>query len=341
MQRSSYEYNLPAELIAQRPLPRRDASRLLHLDRANGEVRHLRFPAILDLLRPGDLLVRNRTKVLPARLLGSKPTGGSVEVLLHRRIEDKLWECLVRPGRRLPPGAKVIFDNGLSADIEARTETGGRLVRFVCEGDFEQKLAQVGRMPLPPYIRRQADERDKRDYQTVFARDPGSVAAPTAGLHFTPELLAELERRGIRSAEVALHVGLGTFRPVQTEDIRKHVMHEEECELPPETAEAVNSARAEGRRVVAIGTTTTRTLESFADADGTVNAGRKRTDLFIYPGRRLRVIDGLLTNFHLPGSTLLMLVCALGGHTPVMCAYNDAVKQGYRFFSYGDAMLIL
>jgi len=341
LQRDSYLYHLPEELIAQRPLPNRSDSRLLLLNRATGAISHLRFSDVTTLLRPGDLLVVNDTRVLPARLFGHKPSGGRAEVLLHRPLPDGRWECLVRPGRRLPPGSTVVIADDLTAVIEARTDDGGRIVSFRCRGDFLEALERVGRMPLPPYIHRPADEADTRDYQTVYARDPGSVAAPTAGLHFTPQLLETLERMGVQRAHVNLHVGLGTFRPVQCQDIREHAMHEELCELPPQTAEAVNRAKAEGRRVIAVGTTTTRTLESFAAPDGMVTPGRHDTRIFIHPGSPPRVINGLLTNFHLPGSTLLMLVCALGGYEPVMRAYAEAVRERYRFFSYGDAMLLL
>jgi len=338
--KSSYFYDLPEELIAYEPMPNRSDSRLMHLNRSSGTTERYKFSQLPQLLREGDLLVLNNTKVIPARLIGKKPTGAEVEVFLLNQLDDKRWECLVKPGRRLKPGSEVIFSDELSCQIIDYAEEGGRIVEFSWEGDFWEVLEKTGNMPLPPYIKRDAIEKDKQTYQTVYAETRGSVAAPTAGLHFTPEVFQQLHEKGIETAEVLLHVGLGTFRPVKEDDILNHKMHSEYCQISLETATKINKAKAEGRRVIAVGTTSTRTLESFAK-DGKVEAGVKWTEIFIYPGVDLQIIDGLITNFHMPESTLLMLISAFAGYENVMQAYQVAVKEKYRFFSYGDSMLIL
>jgi S-adenosylmethionine:tRNA ribosyltransferase-isomerase len=336
---SLFDYELPKELIAQRPIEPRDHSRMLVLPRHEGLL-HDYFYNLPQRLAPGDLLVFNRTRVLPARLIGRKEaTGGSLECFLLHQAAPGLWECLVRPGRRLSHGAKLIFGQGeLRGTIEERTEAGGRLVRFQWQGDFEAVLNQVGQVPLPPYIHETLADPER--YQTVYGDQAGSAAAPTAGLHFMQKTLSELESMGVELAEVLLHVGLGTFRPVKARQIEEHKMHAEYYEVNEQTAAAVNRAKAEGRRVVAVGTTAVRTLE-FMGREGVLRPGRGWTDIFIYPGYRFQIIDGLLTNFHLPRSTLLMLVSALVGRERVLAAYEEAVRQRYRFFSFGDAMLIL
>jgi S-adenosylmethionine:tRNA ribosyltransferase-isomerase len=340
MQTSDFYYDLPEELIAQTPSPRRDGSRLLTLDKRTGETNHLHFYDLPGLLRPGDCLVMNDSRVLPARLLGRRePGGGAAEILLLIDRGEGVWECLVRPGRRLRTGARVSFGEGaLHAQIVGDTEGGNRLVRFEYEGIFLEVLEQLGKMPLPPYIK--TELKDAERYQTVYSRVPGSAAAPTAGLHFTPELLARLREQGITLAYVTLHVGLGTFRPVKEKDITDHKMHAEYCVIPAETAQAVNRTKREGGRVICVGTTSCRTLESFAQADGTLTESAGWTDIFIYPGYRFKVLDALITNFHLPESTLLMLISALAGREPVLAAYREAVERRYRFFSFGDAMFI-
>ncbi|MDP8232645.1 MAG: tRNA preQ1(34) S-adenosylmethionine ribosyltransferase-isomerase QueA [Candidatus Zophobacter franzmannii] len=338
--RSKYHYELPEELIAQYPLPNRSQSKLLYLNRETGKREHLKFHQILELLKPGDLLVINSTKVIPARLKGIKSTGANVEVFLLQELEDKKWECLVRPGRRLKDGAEVTFSPNLKCKIVGYGEEGSRVVEFECEGDFFTALDEVGRVPLPPYILRESEEKDKETYQTVYAQENGSVAAPTAGLHFTDELLEQIRAKGVLITEVNLRVGLGTFRPVKSDNIVDHKMHSEYCEIPKESAELINKAKDDGRRVIAVGTTSTRTLESFA-VDGRVKSGGHWTDIFIYPGKEVQIIDGLITNFHMPESTLLMLVSAFAGYESVMGTYREAVKLRYRFFSYGDAMVIL
>ena len=340
MKKSDFFYELPPELIAQTPLEHRDASRLLCLDKNSGEIRHSYFYKLPELLRPGDCLVLNDSRVLPARLIGRRdPTGGICEVLLLRQKEGDLWECLVRPGRKLKPGAKVVFGSGeLTAVIEAEVSDGNRLVRFSYHGIFLEVLERLGEMPLPPYIREKLQDRER--YQTVYSREPGSAAAPTAGLHFTKELLAELREMGVEICYITLHVGLGTFRPVKEENILDHEMHSEFCIIPQETADAVNAARRRGARIIAVGTTSCRTLESFAKPDGTLEARSGWTDIFIYPGYRFRCIDALITNFHLPESTLIMLVSALAGRENILHAYQIAVEERYRFFSFGDAMFI-
>lgn len=341
MRVSDFDYELPEDLIAQQPAEPRDAARLLVVDRETGRLEHRRFRDLPRYLTAGDVLVLNDTRVIPARLFGLKePTGGRVEVLLLERREPDVWEALVRPGRRVPAGSRVAFgQGGLRAVVLDRTEAGGRLLRFEPAGELDRRLGELGQMPLPPYIR--APLSDPERYQTVYARQEGSAAAPTAGLHFTPALLRQVADHGVQVAYLTLHVGLGTFRPVQVERIEEHTMHAEYYAVPEATAAAVNKARRDGRRVVAVGTTVARTLEAAAGDDGAVRAGEGRTDLFIYPGYRWKVVDGLVTNFHLPRSTLLMLVSAFLGRERTLAAYEEAVRQRYRFFSFGDAMLIL
>ena len=338
--KSSYWYHLPPELIAQYPKDKRSTSRLLYLNKNTGDISHHKFTDILKLLKPSDVLVLNRTRVIPARLLGKKSTGAKVEIFLLNQKTDKTWECLVKPGRKLKVGTEVEFSQDLSGKIIACTEDGERLVEFYWEGDFWEILEKTGRTPLPPYIKRESIEKDKETYQTVYAHERGSVAAPTAGLHFTRELLNKLEQKGIEILEVLLHVGLGTFQMVKTENIDEHKMHSEFCRITEETAEKINKAKSQGRRIVAVGTTSTRTLESFAE-NGILTSGAHWTDIFIYPGKKLQITDGLITNFHLPYSTLLMLVSAIAGYENIMNAYKIAVEKKYRFFSYGDAMLII
>ncbi len=339
MKKSDFYFDLPEELIAQTPIERRDASRLLHLDRNTGDIEHRHFYDLPSYLRPGDCMVLNDSRVLPARLIGARPTGGSVEVLLLRELGEDRWECLTRPGRKTRPGQEIVFGSGeLKAVVESVCEGGNRIIRFSYEGIFLEILDHLGRMPLPPYIKAELEDRER--YQTVYSRELGSAAAPTAGLHFTPELLDRIRAMGVSVHFVTLHVGLGTFRPVKEEEIEDHDMHSEFCIVPPETAEAVTRAKQEGRRVIAVGTTSCRTLESFAKADGTLEASSGWTDIFIYPGYTFKCIDALVTNFHLPESTLIMLVSALAGRENVLNAYRTAVEERYRFFSFGDAMFI-
>ena len=341
MKTSDFDYELPEELIAQTPVEPRDHSRLLVYHRKDGSVEHKHFYDVVDFLHPGDALVVNETKVIPARLLGVKDgTGVPVEVLLLRRQSATDWEALVRPGRRLKPGTRCSFGEGLlRCEILGNVEeTGGRTVRFLFEGVFEEILDRLGEMPLPPYIHEKLADQSR--YQTVYAKQDGSAAAPTAGLHFTPELLSRIREKGVAVVPVLLHVGLGTFRPVQVEDAEKHVMHSEFCAVSPEAAAALNRVRAGGGRVVCVGTTSVRTLETFSDPDGTVRPGAGDTAIFIYPGVKLKVTDALITNFHLPQSTLLMLVSALTGREEALRVYRLAVAEKYRFFSFGDAMLI-
>ena len=340
MKTSDFYYDLPEELIAQTPLEQRDTSRLLTLDRATGQIGHKHFYDILDSLRPGDCLVMNDSRVLPARLLGHRPTGGAVEVLLLRDLGDKKWECLCKPGRKMQVGSEVSFGNGeLTATVVQVKEDGNRIVEFHYEGIFLEVLERLGKMPLPPYIK--AELADQERYQTVYSRAVGSAAAPTAGLHWTKELLEKARAMGIKTAFVTLHVGLGTFRPVKADNIHDHHMHAELCMLSEETAAILNQTKAEGGRVICVGTTSCRTLESVVNDDGTFEAKSKWTEIFIYPGYTFKAMDGLITNFHLPESTLVMLVSAFAGRENVLHAYEEAVKERYRFFSFGDAMCIL
>ena len=340
MKTSDFYYDLPEELIAQTPLERRDASRLMVLDRQTGEVTHRHFYDIVEYLQPGDCLVMNDSRVLPARLMGHRPTGGVVEVLLLRDLGEKCWECLCKPGRKMQPGNEVIFGDGaLTATVREVREDGNRVVEFHYEGIFLEILERLGKMPLPPYIK--AELKDQERYQTIYSREVGSAAAPTAGLHFTQELLDKIRAKGVDTAFVTLHVGLGTFRPVKAEEITDHHMHSELCMMNQETADLLNETRARGGRIICVGTTSCRTLESLVNPDGSFCAGSKWTDIFIYPGYTFRAMDGLITNFHLPESTLVMLVSAFAGREHVLAAYQQAVEQRYRFFSFGDAMCIL
>ena len=340
MKTHDFYYDLPEELIAQTPLEQRDSSRLLVLDRESGQVTHRHFYDILEYLKPGDCLVMNDSRVLPARLLGHRPTGGAVEVLLLRDLGNKRWECLCKPGRKMQPGNEVIFGNGeLTATVTDVLEDGNRVVEFHYEGIFLEVLERLGKMPLPPYIK--AELADQERYQTVYSREVGSAAAPTAGLHWTPELLQKAREKGVKTAFVTLHVGLGTFRPVKAEEITEHHMHSELCMLSAETAQILNETKSSGGRVICVGTTSCRTLESLVNEDGTFEARSKWTEIFIYPGYTFKAMDGLITNFHLPESTLVMLVSAFAGRENVLNAYNEAVKERYRFFSFGDAMLIV
>ena len=332
-------YDLPEELIAQTPLEQRDSSRLCVLDKDTGAVSHRHFYDIIDYLQPGDCLVMNDSRVLPARLLGHRPTGGAVEVLLLRDIGEKKWECLCKPGRKVKTGDRVIFGDGeLTATVVEVKEDGNRIVSFDYQGIFLEVLERLGKMPLPPYIR--AELQDQERYQTVYSREVGSAAAPTAGLHFTQELLEKIRAKGIVTAFVTLHVGLGTFRPVKAEDISQHHMHSELCMMTQETADILNETKRNGGRVICVGTTSCRTLESLAREDGTFEASSKWTEIFIFPGYRFKAMDALITNFHLPESTLVMLVSAFAGREHVLNAYAEAVKERYRFFSFGDAMFI-
>ena len=335
-----FYYNLPEELIAQLPISKRDESRLMVLDRKNETIEHKVFKDILDYLKPGDCLVRNNTKVLPARIYGKKETGANVEFLLLNNIEGDIWESIVRPGNKLHVGTKVIFGDGLLvAEILDTMEGGTRKVKFTYEGIFNEILDQIGLMPLPPYIHEELKEKDR--YQTVYAKYQGSAAAPTAGLHFTEELLEKIKEKGVEIANVTLHVGIGTFRPVKVEKIEDHHMHSEHFYIKKEDAEKINKAKQNGGRIISVGTTSTRVLESIVDENGLVNEVEGDTNIFIYPGYKFKCVDNLITNFHLPESTLLMLVSALAGKDYIMKAYNEAVKEKYRFFSFGDAMLII
>ncbi len=342
MNLSDFDYRLPDDLIAQAPLAERSASRLLHLRRGAGTVAHEQFARLPQLLREGDLLVRNDTRVIPARLLGNRASGGRVELLLVRQVdpEDSVWRCMSRSSKPLRGGCLLEFPAGIRGEVVAVEDDGQRLVRFSCPGGFRAALESAGHMPLPPYIRRNDETLDRERYQTVFASRPGAVAAPTAGLHFTAATFAALEARGVEVCSVTLHVGPGTFQSPRTDNLLEHRMHAESYSVPAETAERVNTAKAAGRRVVALGTTVTRTLEHAVDDAGLLLAGEGDTDLFIRPGFRFRVVDALITNFHLPKSTLLVLVATFAGRDFVLRAYNEAVEHGYRFFSYGDCMLI-
>ena len=345
MKTHDFFFELPPELIAQTPIERRDASRLLVLDRETGAWEHRRFFELPGLLRPGDCLILNDSRVLPARLLGSRvhadgTTGGACEVLLLIDRGENVWECLVRPGKKLRTGARVSFGGSgeLTAEVIGEVEGGNRLVRFHYEGIFLEVLERLGRMPLPPYIKEELQDRER--YQTVYSRVTGSAAAPTAGLHFTRDLMAEISALGVDIGYVTLHVGLGTFRPVKEEEVTDHDMHSEYCVVPQETADLINRTKARGGRVICVGTTSCRTVESWAGEDGHMEAKAGWTKIFIYPGYRFKVLDGLITNFHLPESTLIMLVSALAGREHVLAAYGEAVRQRYRFFSFGDAMFI-
>ncbi len=341
MKTSDFAFDLPEHLIAQTPVTPRDHSRLLCCDRDTGRVEHRHFYDLPDMLRAGDLLVANDSRVLPARLYGERPdTGGAMEFLLLEEKEHDVWEVLVRPGKRAKDGARFVFGGGLlEAEILEHVEGGNRLVRFFHDGDFYAVLERIGQMPLPPYITRKLEEKER--YQTVYARERGSAAAPTAGLHFTPELMDCIRQKGVGIEYVTLHVGLGTFRPVKVEDVTRHHMHTERYAVPARTAEAIARTKASGGRVIAVGTTTARTLESVCREHGRVIPGSGSTDIFIYPGFRFQVLDGLITNFHLPESTLIMLVSAFFGYENTMAAYREAVREQYRFFSFGDAMLIV
>lgn len=340
MKTSDFYYDLPQELIAQTPLERRDSSRMLVLHKADGTIEHRHFFDILDYLHEGDCLVMNDSRVIPARLLGKRvPSGGAVEVLLLTDKGDGIWECLVKPGRKLHEGAEISFGDGaLTATVKEVLETGNRLVQFHYEGIFLEILERLGKMPLPPYIKEELQDGER--YQTVYSKVNGSAAAPTAGLHFTKELLAEIAAKGIKLAYVTLHVGLGTFRPVKAEEITEHHMHSEFCMISRETAELLNETKRNHGRIVCVGTTSCRTLESLAEEDGTFSEKSAWTDIFIYPGYHFKAMDALITNFHLPESTLIMLVSAFAGYDHVMNAYQEAVQNRYRFFSFGDAMLI-
>lgn len=340
MKTSDFNFELPQELIAQTPMERRDASRLLTLDKRTGKTTHRHFYDLPNLLRPGDCLVLNDSRVLPARLIGHRePGGGAVEIVLLIDRGNKVWECLVRPGRKVRPGVRLSFGNGeLKAEVLTVEEGGNRLIRFEYEGIFLELLERLGKMPLPPYIKEELQDAER--YQTVYSRETGSAAAPTAGLHFTKELLKQIEAMGVKVCYVTLHVGLGTFRPVKAENITDHEMHSEFCMISAQTAEAINQTKQEGGRVICVGTTSCRTIESWAAEDGTLKECAGWTNIFIYPGYKFKVLDCLVTNFHLPESTLIMLVSALAGREHVLGAYRQAVEEKYRFFSFGDAMFI-
>ncbi|MDD3169328.1 MAG: tRNA preQ1(34) S-adenosylmethionine ribosyltransferase-isomerase QueA [Eubacteriales bacterium] len=344
MRIEDFDYDLPEELIAQHPADKRDASRLLVADRETDKLEHRHFYNILEYLNPGDCLVMNDSKVIPARLFGIKEiTEAKIEFLLIKRIQGDIWEVMVRPGKKLHVGDRVSFseDGSLSAKIMEYGENGTRIVHFEYEGDFHDLLDRIGRIPLPPYIERESNDEDKSRYQTVYCKEEGSVAAPTAGLHFTEDLIEMVKQKGVKIAYVTLHVGIGTFRPVKCETVEEHKMHFEEYEIDEKNAAVINETKQAGGRIISVGTTSTRTVESAAASDGTVIPGRGNTNIFIYPGYRFKVIDSLITNFHLPKSTLLMLVSALYNREKILKIYKEAVEQQYRFFSYGDAMLIL
>ena len=339
MKTSDFWYDLPEELIAQTPLEQRDSSRLLVLNRQTGKIDHKHFYDIIDYLNPGDCLVMNDSRVLPARLLGHRPTGGAVELLLLRDLGEKRWECLAKPGRKLQTGAQVIFGDGeLTATIVEVKEDGNRIVEFHYEGIFLEVLERLGKMPLPPYIKEELQNQER--YQTVYSREVGSAAAPTAGLHFTNELLEKVREKGIKTAFVTLHVGLGTFRPVKADSIDEHHMHSELCMIGQDTADILNETKKQGGRIICVGTTSCRTLESLVNEDGTFTPKSRWTDIFIYPGYTFKAMNGLITNFHLPESTLVMLVSAFAGRENVLAAYEEAVRERYRFFSFGDACYI-
>ncbi|MDD6678570.1 MAG: tRNA preQ1(34) S-adenosylmethionine ribosyltransferase-isomerase QueA [Firmicutes bacterium] len=340
MKTHDFWYDLPQELIAQTPLEKRDNSRLMVMDRVTGQIAHRHFFDLPEYLRPGDCLVMNDSRVLPARLLGHRPTGGAVEILLLRDLGNKKWECLCKPGRKMQVGSRVTFGDGeLEAEVTEVREDGNRIVEFSYEGIFLEVLERLGKMPLPPYIT--AELKDQERYQTVYSREVGSAAAPTAGLHFTKELLEKIRDMGVDEAYVTLHVGLGTFRPVKTQEVLEHHMHSELCMINEETARKLNETRARGGRIICVGTTSCRTLESLVNEDGSFSAKSRWTDIFIYPGYAFKAMDGLITNFHLPESTLVMLVSAFSSRENILSAYREAVREKYRFFSFGDAMAIL
>lgn len=335
---SDFDYDLPEECIAQLPVEPRDSSRLMVLDPSNHTIEHRRFFQLGDFLKQGDVLIFNDTRVIPARLVGARDTGGKVEVFLLRQMDKDQWEALVKPGKKMRIGSVVHFGEELSCEIVAHTDFGGRIVRFIYDGIFEEILDRLGNMPLPPYIHEKLEDRER--YQTVYSRVKGSAAAPTAGLHFTESLMEELRRKGVQFGFITLHVGLGTFRPVHVDTIEDHVMHSEFYSVPTEAAELIRSAKKDGRRIIAVGTTSIRTLEAAASSTGTVEAGSGWTNIFIYPGYEFKVVDAVITNFHLPKSTLIMLISAFAGRAFTMEAYRTAVAEAYRFFSFGDAMLI-
>ena len=340
MKTSDFDFYLPEELIAQHPLEKRDYSRLMVLDKATGEIEHKHFYDVLDYLNEGDTLVLNNTRVMPARLIGEKvESGGKIEFLLLKRIEGDKWECLAKPGKRAKIGTEFTFGSGkLKCKVVDIVEEGNRIIEFSYDGIFEQVLDELGEMPLPPYITERLDDRER--YQTVYSKEQGSAAAPTAGLHFTKELLEKVKEKGVNIAYVTLHVGLGTFRPVKVDDVNEHVMHSEFYQLDEENANIINETKTRGNKIISVGTTSTRTLETIGDENGFVKAQSGWTNIFIYPGYEFKVVDKLITNFHLPESTLIMLVSALAGKEKVMNAYNEAVKERYRFFSFGDSMII-
>lgn len=340
MKTSDFDFYLPEELIAQHPLEKRDYSRLMVLDKDTGEIDYKHFYNVIDYLNPGDTLVLNNTRVMPARLIGEKSiSGGKIEFLLLKRIEGDKWECLAKPGKRAKIGTEFTFGEGkLKCKVVDIVEEGNRIIEFSYDGIFEQVLDELGEMPLPPYITERLDDRER--YQTVYSKEQGSAAAPTAGLHFTKELLEEVKEKGVNIAYVTLHVGLGTFRPVKVDDVNEHVMHSEFYHLEEEDAKIINETKKRGNKIISVGTTSTRTLETIGDENGFVKAQSGWTNIFIYPGYKFKVVDKLITNFHLPESTLIMLVSALAGKEKVMNAYNEAVKERYRFFSFGDSMII-
>ncbi len=340
MKVSDFDFYLPEELIAQHPLEKRDTSRLMVLDKKTGDIEHKVFKDIIGYLNEGDTLVLNNTRVMPARLIGAKEgTGGKIEFLLLKRLEGDKWECLAKPGKSAKPGRRFEFGDGkLKCEVLEVLDTGNRIIEFEYDGIFEEVLDSLGEMPLPPYIHERLEDRER--YQTVYSKEKGSAAAPTAGLHFTEELLKEIKEKGVNIVYLTLHVGLGTFRPVQVDDINDHIMHSEFYQLSKESADIINNTKKNGKRVIAVGTTSTRTLETIAEDNGTVKEASGWTDIFIYPGYKYKVVDNLITNFHLPESTLIMLVSALAGRDNVLNAYNEAVKEKYRFFSFGDAMFI-
>ncbi len=340
MKKSDFYFDLPEELIAQTPLEKRDNSRLMHLNKFTGEISHDYFFNLPEYLNPGDCLVLNNSRVLPARLIGFRPTGGSIELVLLRDLGDNRWECLSRPGRKTRPGQEILFGNGeLKGIVESVTDGGNRIVRFEYEGIFLEVLEKLGKMPLPPYIKEELQDPER--YQTVYSKELGSAAAPTAGLHFTDALLDQIRAKGVKVVFITLHVGLGTFRPVKEENIEDHPMHSEFCMISAEAAEAVNETKRNGGKIISVGTTSCRTLESFADEQGYLRECSGWTDIFIYPGYHFKCIDALITNFHLPESTLIMLVSSLAGRENILNAYQNAVENQYRFFSFGDAMIII